>query len=40
MMKKEYHSPEFEEIKVLISNNLLASAEEVIHDGEREASDW
>ena len=41
MKKKEYISPEFEEIKIQISNRLMdASTEEVIHDGEREASDW
>jgi len=39
--KKKYISPEFEEIKISFSNQLLnVSAEKVIHDGDREVSDW
>ena len=41
MEKKKYFSPEFDEFKISISNQLLAvSTEEVIHDGNGEAEDW
>lgn len=41
MKKKKYISPEFEEIKIRFSNQLLnVSAEDVIHDGNGEASGW
>ena len=41
MKKKKYISPEFEEIKIRFSNQLLkVSAEEVMHDGDGEVSNW
>ncbi len=41
MKKKEYISPEFEEVKVFISNRLMdVSTEGVIHDGTGEVEDW
>lgn len=41
MNKKKYISPEFEEIKISLSNQVLnVSAEQVIHDGNGEVSDW
>ena len=41
VMKKDYISPEFEEIRIQISNRLLdVSTENVIHDGTGEVEVW
>ena len=41
LKKKKYISPEFEEIKIRFSNQLLnVSAENVMHDGDGNVSDW
>lgn len=40
-MKKEYVSPEFEEIRIAVLNQMMgASTEDVIHDGIGEGKDW
>ena len=41
LKKKKYISPEFEEIKIRFSNQLLnVSAEKVMHDGDGGVPDW